>query len=617
MLNPKTSTLTKQEKRELLMHQAKELFSKFQFTLESYIDDPAVFFAWGSYFLNFDMAFCIKLGVHLALYLDSLHNMGTDKHKLLVKRGVLLEELGCFALTELGHGSNVANLGTTAHFVKETQEFELNTPDSLSAKWWIGGAAQTCTKCVVLAQLYVNGVHEGLHGFVIDLRDKSTFQVKPGIILGDCGKKFGNDAIDNGFIIFSKHRVPYDALLDRISQINSNGEFVSSVKRKEKRLGLLLTSLIRGRSAVIGSSEGNLKNALTTAIRWAAVRKQFGPREGIEIPILDYPLTRFRIVPVLANLFGIKAAAEIIFQGYLVVSKLAKMSLDSFEGVEYHIVLSALKVLTSEWAFKGIHQCRTLCGGIGYSSFTRLGELLAGQDVNLTWEGDNNILLQQVAGFVVKTAMKTMQGIVIKGTTLKNIEVTLSETSSKQWSGKPNNSKDLLFALTELFNILISKSLRTLQKNSETLKNYTDVWNYSQSTLQELGRLFGILQIANHWLGNLNHSECKVTCEVVENLFQIFILEKLIRYKSELIASGFVNGEAMNELEKYFERLCVKIGESSVKIIDGIANDDSIVNSCIGLVDGQAYKNLTTEVESMPDCYKMETWVEDIRNIGK
>lgn len=48
------------------------------------------------------------------------------------------EIIGCYAQTELGHGSDVQNLETTAVYDKNTEEFILNTPTVSATKWWIG-----------------------------------------------------------------------------------------------------------------------------------------------------------------------------------------------------------------------------------------------------------------------------------------------------------------------------------------------------------------------------------------------------------------------------------------------------------------------------------------------
>ena len=61
-------------------------------------------------------------------------------------------------MTELGHGSNVAGIETTASYDARTKEFVLDTPTNDASKYWIGGAGQHGKLSAVFAQLTVGGV---------------------------------------------------------------------------------------------------------------------------------------------------------------------------------------------------------------------------------------------------------------------------------------------------------------------------------------------------------------------------------------------------------------------------------------------------------------------------
>ena len=194
-------------------------------------------------------------------------------------------------MTELGHGSNVRSIQTTAHYDIKTEEFILNTPSDLAMKFWIGGASQTATMATVFAQLYIGDKCEGPHVFLVPLRDKRTFDVLPGLIIGDCGKKNGQDGIDNGFIIFNNFRIPRENLLNRFSNVTRDGKFETSIPNIDKRFAVQLGSLSQGRLMIIGSSPRILGYATKIALRFAAMRRLFGkPDDKDEVPLIEYPL---------------------------------------------------------------------------------------------------------------------------------------------------------------------------------------------------------------------------------------------------------------------------------------------------------------------------------------
>ena len=260
------------QKRELVTQMVYELKPVFQFSRELNKLDPIKGPIFGKIMYSFDQALCTRLGVHGTLYIDSLLTLGTEKHHDLIDRAYKLQDIGCFALTELAHGSNASGIQTRADYLHETQEFVLNTPTPLDAKWWIGAASQTANKAVVFTRLFIKESFKGIGVLVVDLRDYATHQPMPGVFIGDCGPKLEMDGVDNGFIIFRDYKVPYHALLDKHMWVTPEGKLKSKVKNKNKRLGIMLASLIRGRLSMLAASEALLKNALTIAIRFTAVR---------------------------------------------------------------------------------------------------------------------------------------------------------------------------------------------------------------------------------------------------------------------------------------------------------------------------------------------------------
>jgi acyl-CoA oxidase len=121
-----------------------------------------------------------------------------------------------------------------------TDEFVINTPDDTAMKFWIGGAAKSATVAAVFANLILNGKNEGPHVFVVPLRNKNNYNVLPGIIIGDCGKKIGQENIDNGFILFNNFRIPRENMLNRMSNVTREGKFETSIPSPDQRLALIL-----------------------------------------------------------------------------------------------------------------------------------------------------------------------------------------------------------------------------------------------------------------------------------------------------------------------------------------------------------------------------------------
>jgi len=96
-----------------------------------------------------------------------------------------------------------------------------------------------------------------------------------GVTVGDCGPKNGLNNIDNGFLSFDSYRIPKGYMLDKIAQIDENGEYCSKIDEPEKRFGMFMNPLSFGRAFVASNSQIISTSALTIAIRYCSTRRQF------------------------------------------------------------------------------------------------------------------------------------------------------------------------------------------------------------------------------------------------------------------------------------------------------------------------------------------------------
>ncbi len=119
-----------------------------------------------------DLSLLVKAGVQWGLFGGAILHLGTERHHdAYLADTVNAELLGCFAMTETGHGSDVANVRTTATYDPDTDEFVINTPDDDARKEYIGNAARDGHVAVVFAQLITSGEDQGVHAFVVPIRD--------------------------------------------------------------------------------------------------------------------------------------------------------------------------------------------------------------------------------------------------------------------------------------------------------------------------------------------------------------------------------------------------------------------------------------------------------------
>jgi acyl-CoA oxidase len=342
-----------------------------------------------------DLSLLVKFGVQFGLWGGAVQQLGTrPHHERYLKATATLELPGCFAMTEAAHGSNVQQLETTATFDAGSEEFVINTPSDEARKEYIGNAACHGRLAAVFAQLIVDGESHGVHVLVVPLRDEHG-HVCDGVRIEDCGEKMGLNGVDNGRIWFDNVLVPRDALLNRYSDVSPEGVYSSPIDNSNRRFFTMVGNLVQGRVCISGASISAAKSALTIAVRHGLRRRQFGPPDEQEIPILDYRTHQRRLMPLLARTYALHfAQAELTEKFHAVFSADQPPERDQRE---LESLAAGLKATSSWHATETIQNCRECCGGAGYMSVNRFAALKADTDVFTTFEGDNTVLMMLVA----------------------------------------------------------------------------------------------------------------------------------------------------------------------------------------------------------------------------
>lgn len=286
-------------------------------------------------------------------------------------------------------------------------------PAPQSAQKYLIGNGMTARMGVVFAQLHVGGQCHGLHAFVVPLRDAAG-RLLPGVRAAECGLKIGLNGVDNGRFWFSHARVPRAALLNRFADVTPDGRYASKLPSPAMRFAATISALVTGRVSMTLGANNIAKLAVATAVLYGQQRRQFGPPGAPEVPLLDYTIHQSRLMPHLARCLVTSCAAQRL-------KRLAAAAAAGGGGADaaasrarlmkmLHVAVSGLKAVVTWHMRDALTDCREACGGQGFKADNRVGVARADADAWMTFEGDNFVLLQQVAQEQLKRLQRGVAG---------------------------------------------------------------------------------------------------------------------------------------------------------------------------------------------------------------
>src|SRR4051812_30801299 len=564
-----------------------------------------------------DLSLLVKCGVQFGLFGGAGHHLGTRKHhEGYLAQIASLELVGSFAMSETGHGSNVQQVETTATWDADAGEFVVETPRESAQKDYIGSAARDGQIAVVFCQLLVDGESRGVHALLVPIRDDGGTPAG-GVEISDCGEKLGLNGVDNGRLSFHGVRVGRDALLDRYAEVTEDGEYRSPIENENRRFFTMLGTLVQGRVSVGGAAISAAKSALTIAIRHGARRRQFGPPDSDEeLPLLDFRVHQRRLLPALATTYALHFAQE------SVVAELDRIFGSLGEGGdeaerdrrELETRAAGLKAIATWHATETIQACREACGGAGYLSENRLGELKADTDVFTTFEGDNTILLQLVAkslltgyrdefeglgpiataGFVASQAWETVVERSAGRELIQRLTDDLVPGREREEDLMDRDYQLGLFRWREEH--VLSGAARRLRRGLSDSADPFEVFNDCQDHVLVAARAHVHREILEAFCEAIERADDEDMHTVLDRLCDLYALSELERERAWFQEHGRISSTRAKMLTRSVNGLCAGLRPRAEDLVDAFGIPDELLAAPIGLPGGEASRTSSADV---------------------
>ncbi|KAG7645300.1 Acyl-CoA oxidase C-terminal [Arabidopsis thaliana x Arabidopsis arenosa] len=534
----------------------------------------------------YDHSVSIKVGVHFFLWGNAVKFFGTKRHhEKWLKNTEDYVVKGCFAMTELGHGSNVRGIETVTTYDPKTEEFVINTPCESAQKYWIGGAANHATHTIVFSQLHINGTNQGVHAFIAQIRDQDG-SICPNIRIADCGHKIGLNGVDNGRIWFDNLRIPRENLLNAVADVSSDGKYVSSIKDPDQRFGAFMAPLTSGRVTIASSAIYSAKVGLSIAIRYSLSRRAFSvTANGPEVLLLDYPSHQRRLLPLLAKTYAMSFAANELKMIYV------KRTPETNKAI--HVVSSGFKAVLTWHNMHTLQECREAVGGQGVKTENLVGQLKGEFDVQTTFEGDNNVLMQQVSKALFaeyvscKKRNKPFKGLGLEHMNSPRPVLPTQLTSSTLRCSQFQKSvfclreRDLLERFTS--------EVAELQGRGES-REFLFLLNHQLS--EDLSKAFtekAILQTVLDAEAKLPPGSVKDVLGLVRSMYALISLEEdpsLLRY-------GHLSRDNVGDVRKEVSKLCGELRPHALALVASFGIPDAFLSPiAFNWVEANAWSSL-------------------------
>ncbi|MDQ1005908.1 acyl-CoA oxidase [Streptomyces sp. V4I23] len=516
--------------------------------------DPQQLFAVAEWLSLVDPTCAALASIHYSLCLGTLLQFGADRPELqgYVDELTSMTSIGLFIGTEVGYGSNLAALKTEAHFDPDRGGFLLNTPGPMAYKFMPNTGLSDIPKiAVVLARLMVRGEDFGVFPFLVRISTSEgpcegirpvPLTDKPGL------------ALDNGLTRFDNVWLPMEAFLgEGLGEVTADGEFRSPISGLRNRFMESMTRIHAGRVFLTSGIMAAARASLYATIRYAHVRHSYGSANH-EVPLIEYRDYR-------RTLFG--RLAESYAMAFLVNHTKKAYATASAQPSQKTLHLIALTKALASWsASHTIHTCREQCGAQGMFGVNRIADYVGYAQGVVTAEGDNQVLLGQVAGWLLTQHHDAP-------------DIRLVAHNARV------DPRDLTPLLVHRKIDLAESAGKRLREQLRGHGAAFEAWNSVVTQATTAARLHGTILALELLLDAAERARTERVRKALRTLATLYGLQLVIDHSGWLLARGLISAAFVESAPQVVDELCNEIVPDAALLADGFGVSNDILRAPI------------------------------------
>ncbi len=514
---------------------------------------------------------------------------------------------GAYIQTELGHGTFVRGLETTANYDVATDCFVLNSPTLSSTKFWPGAMGFATSHGIVMARLITVGEDHGVHAFMMELRDIKTGKAFEGIELGDIGPKLNHNQNDNGYARFDHVAVPRDNMLSAQASVARDGTYS---KRPDVHAKATYGTMMITRSKMTWVASIQLAAAVTIAVRYSTVRKQgnFAYDDNApdtEVSLIEYRSQHYRLLTSVAKAYAILFASRHCETAHSEFEKRGREG-DFSTMQSCHALIGGMKAWSSSIAAEGAEDARRTCGGQGYLATSGLPDIVQSLTAMCTGEGDTHVLFQQTARYLMKwTAQFGAKQTV--GELPEDLRYLTESAYTEKYTdslGDPMDSRAQLCIFQHRAQRLVIRADSKLVEDLKSGKTKAQAWNQHIMLLMSAARAHIEYLVLRDFIKATAEVKDSAIHRVLNKLRSVFALSTITNPQSadaiSFVEDGFLSIDQLDAIRDAMNGLLDSLLPDAIGLTDAWDFTDAGLGSAIGMKDGNAYETLMRWTEQLP-----------------